>query len=97
MAAAQRPRSATGDFMATLAVEAAVHYLDLNVGLSAAPPPDPLSLALVRRVLDGLLGTPLPGPWDDISYALKGTGRVPVTPADRAEIGPLADRLPLFG
>lgn len=88
---------ATGDFIATLAAEAAVHYLDLTVGLPAAPPPEPLSLALVRRVLDGLLGTPMPGPWDDASYALKGTGRVPVTPADRAEIGPLADRMPLFG
>jgi hypothetical protein len=88
---------ATGDFMATLAVEAAVHYLDLTVELPSAPPPDPGPLALVRRVLDGLLGAPMTGPWDDVTYALKGTGRLPVTPADRAAIGPLADRLPLFG
>jgi Mycothiol maleylpyruvate isomerase N-terminal domain len=87
----------TADFIATLAVEAAVHYLDLTVGLPSAPPPDALSLALVRRVLDGLLGTPMPGGWDDRAYALKGTGRMPVTGADRSAIGPLADRLPLFG
>src|SRR5215471_10467074 len=29
------------DFTATLAVEAAVHYLDLTVSLPPAPPPDP--------------------------------------------------------
>ena len=88
---------ATADFIATLAVEAAVHYLDLIAGLPAAPPPDAASLALVRRVLDGLLGTPLPAGWDDRTYALKGTGREEVTADDRSALGGLADRLPLFG
>ena len=88
---------ATADFMATLAVEAAVHYLDLTAGLPAAPPPDAASLALVRRVLDGLLGTSLPGDWDDLTCALKGTGREPVTAQERSALGALADRLPLFG
>jgi uncharacterized protein (TIGR03083 family) len=87
----------TADFIATLAVEAAVHYLDLTAGLPDAPPPDAASLALVRRVLDGLLGTPLPGDWDDRTYALKGTGREEVTADDHAVIGALAGRLPLFG
>jgi uncharacterized protein (TIGR03083 family) len=87
----------TADFIATLAVEAAVHYLDLTAGLPAAPPPDAAGMALVRRVLDGLLGTPLPGGWDDRTYALKGTGREEVTADDRAVIGALTDRLPLFG
>jgi hypothetical protein len=88
---------ATTDFAATLAVESAVHYLDLTTGLVAAPPPDAGSLALVRRVLDGLLGTSMPGPWDDQTYALKGTGRVLISAKDRIELGPLADLLPLFG
>jgi Mycothiol maleylpyruvate isomerase N-terminal domain len=87
----------TADFIATLAVEAAVHYLDLTAALPTAPPPDPASLALVRQVLDGLLGTPMPGDWDDATYALKGTGRLPVAPQERSAIGGLADRLPLFG
>jgi hypothetical protein len=39
----------------------------------------------------------LPGDWDDLTYALKGTGRVPVSESDRASIGALADRLPLIG
>ncbi len=87
----------TADFIATLVVEATVHYLDLTVGMPSAVPPDAASLALVRRVLDGLLGSPMPGSWDDRTYALKGTGRVPLSGADRAAIGVLADRLPLFG
>jgi len=84
------------DFTATLAVETAVHYLDLTVDLPSAPPPDPVSLALVRRVLEGLLGGPLPASWGDASAAVKGTGRVLLTDEDRAVLGPLADRVPLF-
>jgi uncharacterized protein (TIGR03083 family) len=87
----------TTDFMSTLAVEAAVHYLDLTVALPSAPPPDADALALVRWVLNGLLGAPMPGEWDDQTCALKGTGRAPLTAEDRAVLGPLADRLPLFG
>ena len=84
------------DFTATLVVEAAVHYLDLTVHLPAAPPPPPAALALVRRVLDGLAGAPLPASWDDVSCARKGTGRVPLDSADRAELGALVSRLPVF-
>jgi uncharacterized protein (TIGR03083 family) len=84
------------DFAATLAVEAAVHYLDLTVALPGAPAPEPASLALVRRVLDGLLGAPLPASWDDATAALKGTGREPLTDADRRSVGPAAARFPLF-
>lgn len=79
-------------------MEAAVHYLDLTVFLAGAPAPDPVSLGLVRRVLDGLAGAALPGGWDDVTCALKGTGRLPLTDADRADLGPLAGLvLPLFG
>jgi len=84
------------DFAATLAVEAAVHYLDLTVALPSAPEPDPASLALVRRVLTGLLGTPLPAFWDDITAALKGTGREPLTAEDRQALGQLTSAFPLF-
>jgi hypothetical protein len=95
----------TTDFVATVATEAAVHYLDLTVSLGHHPPasapevprPDPASLALVRQVLDGLLGTPMPGGWDDQTYALKGTGRLAVTEQERSALGELAGRLPPFG
>lgn len=87
----------TADFIATLVVEAAVHYLDLTVALAAAPPPHPAPLALVRRVLAGLAGSPLPDDWDDATCALKCTGRMPLSAADRSALGGLADRLPLLG
>ncbi|HEX9548855.1 MAG TPA: hypothetical protein VF942_16060, partial [Acidimicrobiales bacterium] len=85
------------DFTATLAVEAAIHYLDMTVALAAAPEPGPASLALVRQVLDQLAGSPLPASWDDATCALKGTGRLPISPADRSALGPAAAKLPLFG
>jgi hypothetical protein len=79
----------------TLAVEAAVHHLDLEPVLP--DPPSPLVLREVRRVLDGLLGEPAPADWDDIRYARTGTGRLPLDPHERAALGPRADRFPLFG
>jgi hypothetical protein len=85
------------DFVATLATEAAVHYLDLTVSLPTAPPPSPSALALTSRVLAGLLGTGLPATWDDTSKVLKGTGREPLTRQDRELLGDLAARFPLFG
>jgi Mycothiol maleylpyruvate isomerase N-terminal domain len=87
----------TADFIGTLAVEAAVHYLDLTVEIPAAAPPDPISLGLVRRVLDGILGeSPLSG-WNDLTYVLKGTGRLALTDIERTRLGTAASRFPLFG
>jgi Mycothiol maleylpyruvate isomerase N-terminal domain len=86
-----------GDFLATWVVEAAVHHLDLTVELPEAPPPLPASLQVTRDTLDALLGEPAPAGWDDATYALKGTGRLPLTAKDRAALGPLADRFPRFG
>jgi Mycothiol maleylpyruvate isomerase N-terminal domain len=84
------------DVAHTLVVEAAVHHLDLVVALDR-PGPSAGALALVREALDGLLGEALPLAWDDVTYARAGTGRVPLTAADRAALGPLAERFPLFG
>lgn len=84
-------------FTATLVVEAAVHYLDLTLELPGAPEPAAGPLRLVREVLEGLAGTPLPAGWDDVTCALKGTGREPLTEPDRGQLGPLAERFPLFG
>lgn len=77
----------------TLVVEAAVHHLDLGLG----EPPSAVSLAEVRHVLDGLLGMPVPLAWDDVHYALVGTGRVALTPPEEQALGELTGRFPLFG
>ncbi|TDV41425.1 maleylpyruvate isomerase N-terminal domain-containing protein [Actinophytocola oryzae] len=82
----------TEDFVSTLVFEAAIHYLDMTVDLPGAPPPD---LTPTRAVLDGLLGATVG--WDDETYALKGTGRLPLSPADEAELGELSTRFPLTG
>ncbi len=86
------------DLLATFAVEAAVHALDLSVDLPEPPEPDPIPLALVRRTLDGLLGAGILRPdWSDREYALKGTGRVPLEPAERRVLAPMNRQFPLFG
>ncbi|NEK57803.1 hypothetical protein GCU56_07955 [Geodermatophilus sabuli] len=84
------------DLLSTLAVEAAVHHLDLVAHLDR-PGPAAAPLAEVRRVLEGLLGGPLPAGWDDVTAARRGTGRSPLDDSDRALLGPAVERFPLFG
>jgi hypothetical protein len=84
------------DLLSTLAVEAAVHHLDLVAHLDR-PGPAAEPLAEVRRVLEALLGRPLPADWDDATAARRGTGREPLDAGDRAALGEAAHRLPLFG
>jgi Mycothiol maleylpyruvate isomerase N-terminal domain len=88
---------AVDDFAATLATEATVHHLDMIGEPPAAPGPAVDCLSLVRRTLDGLLGEPVRAGWDDIQYALKGTGRCPLSEEDRALLGAQAERFPLLG
>ena len=83
------------DLLSTLAVEAAVHHLDLVAHLDR-PGPAPEALAEVRRVLEGLHGGPLPAGWDDATAARRGTGREPLDDADRTALGAAAERFPLF-
>ncbi|MEV6282424.1 maleylpyruvate isomerase family mycothiol-dependent enzyme [Kribbella sp. NPDC051770] len=90
---------AAKDFVATLVLEATVHHLDLTVDLDGAPEPDPEGLQVTARTLDGLFG---PEAWDVIgwdttTYVLKGTGREPLSAADREMLGEYAARLPLLG
>jgi hypothetical protein len=84
------------DLLSTLTVEAAVHHLDLVVRLDR-PGPAAGPMAAVRRVLEGLAGSPLPARWDDATSARRGTGREPLTVEDRAELGAVAQAFPLFG
>ena len=92
----QGRRLRCADLIDTPIVEATIHYLDLTLNLPA--PPAPASALLhVRKVLDGLLGTELQLEWDDVEYALKGTGRVALTAADRDHLGDLALKIPLRG
>lgn len=60
----------TGDFLATWAVELAVHQLDIT----DEPPAEP-ALRMAAATVEFLVGEPLPGPDTDI--VLGGSGRTP--------------------
>lgn len=78
-----------GDFLATWAVEDAVHHLDL-----LADEPVPASaLTLARATVEALAGGPLPAAWDDVDAVLVGTGREPVPAGAQGA----AARLPVLG
>jgi uncharacterized protein (TIGR03083 family) len=82
------------DLASTLAVEATLHHLDLVAHLRL-PPPSPAGLREVRRVVEALLEQGLPQ-WSDQRVALVGTGRAAPTPDEGTDLGPAADRLPVF-
>jgi hypothetical protein len=69
------------DDLSSMVVEAAIHHLDLVAHLDR-PGPAAGPLAEARRVFEGLLGRPL---------------GEPLSAAERAALGPLADRFPLLG
>jgi uncharacterized protein (TIGR03083 family) len=85
------------DFLATLAVEATIHHLDLAPGDGNLAGPSGPGLAVTRETLDGILGQRVPADWDDVSYVLKATGRAELTDSDHASLGTLATRFPLLG
>jgi uncharacterized protein (TIGR03083 family) len=65
---------ATGDFLATWAVELAVHHLDLGAELTL-PPPRAEAVRLARRTVEELAGGALPADLPDSEAVLIGTGR----------------------
>lgn len=79
----------TGDFLATWAVELAIHHLDLGLELEVPAPPR-VALSLVRATVQALAGGPLPVEWADDTVALLGAGRLTST-------DPAAGRLPVLG
>jgi uncharacterized protein (TIGR03083 family) len=84
----------TGDFLATWALELAVHHLDLGAELTL-PPPAPTALDLARATVEELAGDRLP--WDDETTVLIATGRLAPDEEQAAQAGPLAARLPVLG
>lgn len=85
----------TGDFLATWAVELAVHHLDLARELDL-PDPDPGALRMARQTVEAQVGE-LPPAWPDELVVLIGTGRASLDGPTRELVGPVADRLPAFG
>jgi mycothiol maleylpyruvate isomerase-like protein len=86
----------TGDFLATWAVELAVHHLDMEREL-ALPPAAPAALRLARRTVEALAGEDGPPLWTDHTITLLGTGRTAPDAQQRAEAPGLTGKLPLLG
>ncbi|GAA4588740.1 hypothetical protein BJY16_008664 [Actinoplanes octamycinicus] len=86
----------TGDFLATWAVELAVHHLDLGRELRL-PPPAPAALRLARSTVEALAGEAAPSSWTGETVVLLGTGRLRPDAGQRAEAPALTGKLPVLG
>jgi hypothetical protein len=84
-----------GDLLSTLVVEAAMHHLDLVVGLDR-PGPGELAVEHISSALTGLLGHPAPVGIDRARWILIATGRSRPTDLERTTLGPDAALLPLL-
>lgn len=95
----QQHRLRTGDFLATWAVELAVHDLDLRPDSSEGSEPAVATagLRLARETIEALIEAPLPTDWTDRQAVLIGAGRLRLDQADRDRLGELVDRLPALG
>ena len=69
-----------GDFLATWAVELAVHHVDIGRELDVGEP-TPDALHLTRATVGALLGTPAPDTMSDLEVLMVGSGRSPVPAA----------------
>ncbi|MEV6578499.1 maleylpyruvate isomerase N-terminal domain-containing protein [Streptomyces sp. NPDC051582] len=84
------------DYLTAYVLEWTLHHLDLIARLPGAPPPPPEGPARSRALLEQIAGFAFPASFTDRDALLVGTGRRAPTPAERAELGDLASRLPLF-
>ncbi|WP_405558729.1 maleylpyruvate isomerase N-terminal domain-containing protein [Streptomyces sp. NBC_01171] len=83
-----------GDYLSAYVLEWTLHHLDLIAHVPDAPAPPPGTLAVARALLERIAGTPFPGALSDTDALLLGTGRRTPASAERALLGPLADRVP---
>jgi uncharacterized protein (TIGR03083 family) len=90
---------AAEDILAMWTVEWVIHHLDLTAhlpGSRLAPTEESRTLAV--RTIDELTGSPVrPPTWDESTYVLKGTGRLPLDDAERAHLGDRAKAFPALG
>lgn len=87
------------DILAMWTVEWVIHQLDLTArlpGRRLAPTDE--SMAIAVRTLDEFTGGPVrPPAWDEATYVLKATGRLPLDAGERPVLGDRAKAFPAFG
>jgi uncharacterized protein (TIGR03083 family) len=86
------------EYLRTRVLELGVHGLDLADALGTEPWITSEGTEVVLAILRGILGDDLPGElgWDDLAFIEAGTGRRPITDAERAVLGAPAERFPLL-
>ncbi|WP_330242484.1 maleylpyruvate isomerase N-terminal domain-containing protein [Streptomyces sp. NBC_00525] len=83
------------DYLTAYVLEGTLHHLDLVAHLPTAPEPPAETLAAARTALEAVAGAAFPASLPDADALRIGTGRRTPTPAQTAELGDLAARLPL--
>ncbi|MFB8088476.1 maleylpyruvate isomerase N-terminal domain-containing protein [Streptomyces sp. NPDC055992] len=84
------------DYLAAYVLEGTLHHLDLVAHLPSAPEPPADTLTVARTALESVAGAAFPASLPDADALRIGTGRSTPTPAQTAELGDLAARLPLI-
>lgn len=92
------PPMTFGEFVATRVLEFGVHTMDIGHATLRGERLHPDATPIVKGILQGLLGAPLPigMGWDDRTFILSGTGRRELEPNERFTLGPLAAKFPLL-
>lgn len=93
------PAITLNEFLKTRVLEVTVHRMDLEDALGRKGWGTDLAVSIVDDILEGLLGEEPPSDleWDVVDFIEAGAGRRPLTDAERASLGRLADRFPLLG
>jgi|SRR5690348_14794240 mycothiol maleylpyruvate isomerase-like protein len=86
----------SGDFLATWAVELAIHHLDMGRELALSAPL-PSALRLARLTVEALAGAAAPRMWSDETTVLLGAGRTSPNAEQRTEASTLIRHLPVLG
>ncbi|SDI33773.1 Mycothiol maleylpyruvate isomerase N-terminal domain-containing protein [Nonomuraea jiangxiensis] len=84
------------DYLSVYVMEWTLHHLDLIAYLPDAADPPADGLARAREMLEKIAGAAFPASFSDKDALLVGTGRRAPTEAERAELGDLAAKLPLY-
>ncbi|MFI6518199.1 maleylpyruvate isomerase N-terminal domain-containing protein [Spirillospora sp. NPDC050679] len=85
-----------GDYLSAYVLEWTLHHLDLVAHLPHVAGPPAEGLARTREMLEEIVRSAFPASFSDEDALLIGTGRRAPTGEERAELGELAARLPLY-
>ncbi|MFH8520115.1 maleylpyruvate isomerase N-terminal domain-containing protein [Streptomyces gelaticus] len=85
-----------GDYLRAYVLEWTLHHLDLVAHHPDAAGPPAEGLARSREMLERIVGAAFPASFSDRAALLIGTGRRATTDEEKAELGELAAKLPLY-